>query len=56
MSDIYKKYYDEWIESCGEEEPNYDASYEAGWNQCKSAVLEILKGDSRDFENKVRKL
>lgn len=42
MSEIFQKLYDEFIESCGEDEPNYDKSYSAGYRNAKKAALDIL--------------
>lgn len=42
MREKFNSLYQLWIESCGEEEPDYDSSYGSGWNNCKKATLEIL--------------
>lgn len=43
MSEQYKKYFKEFLDETGEEEPSFDDAYGSGWEKCKEAVLEVLK-------------
>ena len=42
MSKEFNELYDNFIESCHEDEPSPDHAYSGGWHNCKFAVLEIL--------------
>lgn len=42
MSEIFNRYWDKFIEDCGEEEPSYGKSYSKGYRDARMAALEIL--------------
>jgi len=39
----FNEQYEKWLNECGESEPDCDAAYAVGWNNCQKAILEILK-------------
>lgn len=47
---IKNDYFENWIDSCRESEPKFDTAYFRGWNDCKAAILEILKQNWTDCD------
>ena len=38
----YNDYWEEWLNECGEDEPDHEDDFSAGWHSCQETVLEIL--------------
>lgn len=45
MSEAYNKAWDKWLDECGEEEPDHEDDFSAGWSACQEEVLKTLKQD-----------
>ncbi|MEK6881655.1 MAG: hypothetical protein AABY22_18695 [Nanoarchaeota archaeon] len=43
MKNKFDENFDEFLISCGENEPDYEDSFGAGWESCKEEIIKELK-------------
>jgi hypothetical protein len=42
MSDKFKNF-DNFVEECGEDEPDFEEAWFAGWDSCKAKILNMIE-------------
>lgn len=49
----YIKDWNNFLEKCGESEPDFEVEFSAAWNSFKNRVLEILVKNSNSYDTKL---
>lgn len=50
MNYPYNKAWEDFLEKCGESEPDIEVEFSSGWAACKEEVLKILQQDLQNCD------